>query len=124
MWTIAGPTNLAGYKSISWTFQQEVRYIIMIIPTPPLPYRDLQIQIGLNSVPKFVFESIRSGTGPDINYLDINIAQHFLDNINIMLGPSSSESDKIIVKTLLKEYTKNGLLTESKLTNSIRPTEI
>lgn len=120
-WTsIAGPTELAGYKSKKWEFQAEVRYVIMVLPFPPVqPSKDL----GANWVENFspyLMKSIQDGAGPNKDFIDVKISQNAIDNIKVTLAPLATESDKIIVNALLQQYTKNGSVSNSSLTQVIR----
>ena len=38
-----------------------------------------------------------------------------LENIEVLCGPKMNDAEKIIVKTLLKQYCPNGIYKESKL---------
>jgi hypothetical protein len=120
MYQIEGPQKLAGYKSKQWEFQQEVRYILMIYPTPPLPPSGNLDSKWIEDMPKFLLKTISDGTGPNKEYFDITIDQNYFDNIRVTLAPHATEGDKIIVESLLEKYTKNGILSKSKLTNLIR----
>lgn len=118
--TVDGPTQLAGYKSKNWEFQTEVRYIIMIYPSPPISQWTAPDSHWVENFPKFFIKSIQNDTGPNKEYFDINLSQSALDNIQITLAPLASEYDEIILDALLKRYTKNGKFTKSSLSQSIR----
>ncbi len=53
-WTkIAGPTKLAGFKSVKWDFQRETRYVLMIYPSPPLSLWKESVADWVDTFPKF-----------------------------------------------------------------------
>lgn|SRR5574341_859622 len=119
-WEIEGPQELADYKSKVWEFQTEVRYVLMIYPTPPIPSSGISDPTWIQSVPNFVMKSISEGTGPDKDCIDLGISQNALDHIRVTLAPLATEADKIIVEAVLQTHAPNGVLSESNLTYSIR----
>jgi hypothetical protein len=118
--TLAGPTELAGFKSKKWGFQAEVRYILLIYPTPPISQFGGLGKEWVNEVSNYFFKAIDNGYCPKKEFFDINLSQNAIDSIIVTLAPRASESDEIIVNTLLQTYTKNGKLNRSNLTNTIR----
>lgn len=120
MWEVAGPIELAGYKSSDWAFQNEVRYILMIWPIPKMPKSGPATPAWVDSVPDFVFNAIKNNLGPDIRFFDVEINNQALENIKVTLAPKASESEKVIVDSLLHSFTKSGSISESKLSNQIR----
>ena len=46
-------------------------------------------------------------------YYDMKLQDAVVDNIEITLSPSMSESNRIIVEALCKQFTKNGIVKES-----------
>jgi hypothetical protein len=118
--TIAGPTELAGYKSKKWEFQAEVRYVIMALPSPPIQFGKDPVSNWVDNFSPFLIKSIKDGTGPNKDFFDVNISQAAVDNIKVTVAPLATESDKIIVEALLQQHTKNGTLSNSSLTNVIR----
>jgi hypothetical protein len=122
--TVAGPTLLAGYKSKEWSFQKEIRYIIMIYPTPQIPSSGIGDLSYVNELPRYVIKFLEEGRQIKINYFDIKLDQNSLDHLIVTLGPHTPESDKLIVEKLLQKYTKYGEIKESALTNLIRKGKI
>jgi len=118
--SIAGPTELAGYKSKKWMFQTEVRYVIMALPSPPIQPDKDSVSNLVNNFSSFLIKSLQDNTGPNKDFFDVNISQVAIDNIKITLAPLATESDKIIVEALLQKHTKNGTLSNSSLTHTIR----
>lgn len=113
---IEGPQKLAGYKSREWAFQREVRYIIMIYPTPQMPPTGPGDETWIKELSNHVLKSIRAGIGPSFDYFDINLSQIAIDNIKVLLGPLATEGERILVDALLKQFTKNGQWNQSRLT--------
>jgi len=120
-WTqIAGPTELAGYKSKKWEFQAEVRYVIMVCPSPPISQGKNAVSNWVDEFSPFLIKSIQNGTGPNKDFFDIKISQSAIDNVNITLAPLATEEDQIIVDALLTKFTKNGTSSKSSWTDAIR----
>jgi len=101
---------VAKTKNNEWRFQEEIRFIIKVIPlcstnknyTSWLPGRIIK---------EIPFELER---------LDILLDDHFYNNIEITLGPNCSEADKIIVRSLIESQTTNGKVKESTLKDTVR----
>ncbi len=103
--SMAAFSELAGYKTERWHFEQEIRYIIGIIPTQWVKNID----------------NLDTQLDHDKHYFDIPLDHNKLDNIIVTLGPHASEGAEIIVEDLLKKYTKNGQWHDSDLKYKIRP---
>jgi hypothetical protein len=112
--------DFATYKKKIWSFQEEVRFILFILPTIPIPPDGFSNEHYLKALPSHIMNSIINGNGPDLENFDIDIDAKVLDNVIITLGPLCDEGDEIMVDSLLKKYTNNGVLRKSKLTGNIR----
>jgi hypothetical protein len=112
--------DFATYKQKIWAFQEEVRFILFILPTIPIPADGFSNKQYLSALPSHVINSIISGTGPNLEYFDIDINPKVLDNITVTLGPLCDNGDEIVVDSLLQKYTNKGVLQKSKLTGNIR----
>jgi len=110
-------------KSLDWKFQQEFRFALFILPNLPIPPSGITDRSYIERQPTYIMTSILNGVAPKIAYFDLELNPCVLDNIEITLGPLNSESDRIIIEALLKEYTKNGKLKSSSLTGKIRTPE-
>ncbi len=107
--------DFAIYKTKAWSFQEEVRFILFILPTIPIPPDGFSNEKYLRELPDFILNSIINGNGPKLESFDIDINPTVLDNINVTLGPLCDEGDKTMVESLLKTYTKNGSVVKSKI---------
>jgi len=112
--------DYATYKQSIWSFQEEVRFILFILPTIPIPPDGFSNEQYLGELPSHIINSIMDGNGPNLEYFDIDIDPKVLDNIQVTLGPLCNEGDHILVDSLLKKYTNKGVLHKSKLTGNIR----
>lgn len=119
--TIIEPSvELAGYKLDIWKFQEEVRYVICIVPVPEGTFSR---PLSKDSFTKLIFyfdQTMKLGIKPNLNYYDVSIDQEYLDNLIVTLGPYTSNSDRIIAESLLTRFTKNGEILDSELKDKIR----
>ncbi|MHB1393504.1 MAG: DUF2971 domain-containing protein [Clostridia bacterium] len=97
------------YKKKSWEFQKEVRFILHAIT----------LNTNTDKADRyFYFNSIinqENKTGLDSIYLNFDLMK--FNEAEIMIGPKSSEADKIIVESLIYKYIPNfnGMICRSRL---------
>jgi hypothetical protein len=120
--TIENLFDLASYKKRVWSFQKEVRFILFILPSIPIPEKGFSFSDNNSGkmLISHLLKCLYNGIGPDIDYFDIDISTDALNNIEITLGPLATEGDKILVEALLGKYTTNGKLRCSQLSGTIR----
>jgi hypothetical protein len=114
------PSELAGYKLDLWSFQREIRYILMILPCLPLPINNMLVGKWISDLSQYMIKSIKEGKDIGLDYLDINLDPNALDQIKIILNPSATEPEKITVDALLEKYTNGGSSSYSNLSSQIR----
>jgi hypothetical protein len=112
--------SFATYKQKMWSFQEEVRYVLFILPAIPFPADGFANEDYLSRLPDHILNSIIAGNGPNLEYFDMEIAPSAFENLSITLGPLCEESDSIIVNALLSQYAVKGIVSKSKLTGEIR----
>jgi len=112
--------TFATYKHASWTFQEEVRFVLFILPSIPIPPDGFSNENYLKTLPSHIMQSIIEGSGPKLDCFDVDIDPEVLDNIIVTLGPLHNSGDEIVVKSLLEKYTKNGQIQKSSLTGTIK----
>ncbi|MUP40132.1 DUF2971 domain-containing protein [Labilibaculum euxinus] len=93
-------------KHERWQFQDECRFALKITP----PYIDARNLIKV----------IDSNTLPPFEYFDLDIDPNELSKIEVKLGPHCSDSDEIIVNSLLDSHGINQVCEESNLKGIIR----
>lgn len=113
-------TELATYKHKRWAFEQEVRFVLLILPSLPIPPGGLGEQQYVSQLPDYILQALVAGEGPDIEHFDMDVRPDVIDNINVRLGPLCTEGDVTIVDSLLRTFTQNGRFTRSSLTGTIR----
>lgn len=112
--------DLAKYKRKVWSFQSELRFLLFILPSIPIPEKGMSDPNFLDRFPSHVINCLVNNIPPKINFFDVEINPNVLDNIIITMGPHTEESDKILIESMLKMYTKNGTCKESNLKGTIR----
>ena len=108
--------KIGKYKSKYWEFQKEVRYITNVYPGAGIKVLDKlppekQSELLLNGI--FSNKDISI----DAIYLDLN--PQLLNNIEILLGPKISESDRNLVQLLCEKYSPNAVIQNSLLTGKV-----
>lgn len=86
--------ELGVYKSKDWAFQKECRIMMTIIPkitTQDTPCKSI----------KYAFEH---NIPLDISFYDLELKCDVYQGMEILLGPSISESERLIVKSLMMKY--------------------
>ena len=104
-------TELGRYKRKEWSFQKEWRYIYSVYP------------VGLKEANPPTFEKHREiirriedkEYEPAYSRMFFDLDDKALENMEVLCGPKMNDAEKIIVKTLLKQYCPNGIYKESKL---------
>ena len=112
--------DIASYKKKVWSFQEEIRFILFILPSIPIPSEGFGNENFVTQLPNHFLNCFNNNKGPNITSFDIDIDPDVLDNIKVTLGPLASEGNSLIVQALLQKYTKNGILMNSELTGTIR----
>ncbi|GAB7220827.1 DUF2971 domain-containing protein [Vibrio owensii] len=90
--------KLGKIKSKIWSFQNEVRFILM-----GLPANKVEKYPFLSRENNF-FEKILHKEDSAINYIDLQLEENSWDNAEIVLGPNTDLGDKRILGALVKTY--------------------
>lgn len=115
------PTTLekiAKYKTKNWEFQNESRFKLFIFPaSDSIP----QNTVEEGEWAKYLANNIVNQKAPEISYYDVPLREESLNELKVTLGPLCTDSDKIIVESLLNEYCgPDVVIKESSLTGKIR----
>lgn len=111
--------DLAGYKHRNWSFQEEFRFVLFILPSIPIPEGGITDKDFMSKLPSHVIQCIHDGIGPSIEWFDLNIGKA-IDDVKVTLGPMCNEGDRIMIESLLSQYTSNGKVVDSVLKGTIR----
>lgn len=112
--------DYATHKDKIWSFQEEVRFALFILPAIPIPPEGFNNEQYLSEFPNHVMNSIINGVGPKLSYFDIEIDPAVIEKVTVTLGPLCDAGDEIIVDSLLAKYASGGTIMKSKLTGTIR----
>lgn len=112
--------DLAGYKEKVWEFQSELRFVLFILPSISIQRGGISDENYLSQLPNHIINCILKSVPPQISYFDVEINPSALDNFVVTMGPLSTEGDMLLVDSLLKRYTKSGIVQQSALTGTIR----
>lgn len=94
------------YKSKEWEFQHECRFKITLFPFNVMDFDNSGPNIALNfygALLKSIGPSLRSNIPIKKQFIDIPLNEEKLGEIIVMLGPKATESERIIVESLLKD---------------------
>ncbi len=89
------------YKTLSWNFQSEWRYSMVLIPHDI--FGGIKIDVS------------NSSKGLVKPYYDIKISDEALKSMEIITGPKMNIGEKILVESICKIYMPNLKISESKL---------
>jgi hypothetical protein len=79
-----------------------------------------KIQAGeVDTVGSLWLEAMTREQDPGIEHVDIPIRPEVLDAISLTLGPRATQSDRIIVESLVRRFTPNAEVCDSTLTGEI-----
>jgi hypothetical protein len=85
--------KLGIYKAKNWSFESEWRYVVKILP---------------NGI-----KALNNKVSLDFIHYDFQIDEDSFKSMEITLGPKCDESHRIIVESLMHNYNKNAILSES-----------
>jgi hypothetical protein len=107
-------------KDDYWAFQDEYRFVLLIVPSIPVPLDGIGNPDFIGRFPGHILSSFLEGLDPGIGYYDISLSDIALNSIEVTLGPLSDRSDRIVVESLLDKFTRSGKVADSALSGTIR----
>lgn len=118
--TLLSSTNAGRYKRKVWEFQKECRFKFLVYPMPEQDVK-LIMNIGDVSLEKSMGISVYGmnnimGKMPiSQDFYDAPLSDTALDNLQVMLGPRTTDAQETIVRALLNQYAPKAELRRSKL---------
>lgn len=111
----------AKYKTKEWSFQNETRFVLCILPIHPGVVLEgkspeERLEDALSACSSVIINQIP----PKLTHFDMKLADSIVNNIQVTLGPKCSRAEEIIVKSLLKTYTSRGSSRISRLHGKIK----
>jgi len=107
--------KIGKFKSEHWTFQSEWRFILQIFPFIQAQETNENFDLLINSK-----DSISNGINLPFTDYFVNINESKFKEMEILLGPKHSESDRIIVESLISKYNPTAKLLISNLYKKIK----
>lgn len=118
--TIKTPFDLVRLKKTEWSFQKEYRFALLVLPSLPVPPDGPGSPEFYERLPSHVANALVQGVAPGIEYLDVDLSDTALREMEITLGPLCSEGTKVAVRALVEAYAPGAKVRESRFTGSIR----
>lgn len=112
-------SNIGIYKNKYWSFQNEWRYRLMFLPISTAKLMQEQMQGKNDEMAKLQLRTIYGQASLSFNYFDLVIRDECFSDMSVMLAPDISESSKIFVQLLIKEYNSRCIIEDSALTKLI-----
>ena len=107
--------KVGRYKNTRWAFQKESRFVLNVFPFNPFHVpKEMMDYVG-----NITANCYKGNKQLPFDYYDMKLQDAVVDNIEITLSPSMSESKRIIVEALCKQFTKNGIVKESNLSGLV-----
>lgn len=109
--------EIGKYKRKHWSFQKESRYKIFVCP----------VKKGGDNCEQNLIEKL--GTFPEAfnanlsispKYLDISLRDEVLNDLEILLGPKTTDADRIVVDALCSKYASNAKIINSFFKDKIK----
>lgn len=110
----------AATKNIIWKNQQEIRFVLFIFPAIKKVSDGYDDPLFSENNINYKSNCLLNGIPPAISFIDLELSEDALDEIEIMIGPHTSEEDQLIVKKLIETNCKNGTIVKSILTGTLR----
>lgn len=109
-------TLVGKYKNRRWSFQKEIRFVILIFPgkqfnninTFPTEFEQWLFNVWNNNIPN------------KITHYEMRLKDDIFNTMDITLSPCMPLSKQIIVNALVKEYAPQASISQSVLNASVR----
>jgi hypothetical protein len=121
--TISRPFDLVRLKSPDWSFQQEYRYFLFIMPSLPIPSSGPGSPEFHEKLPSYILNAFLNGKAPSISYIDVDLSNTALSQLIITIAPLCSKESKQRVKDLVATHIPEAQVIDSKLMGTIRKPE-
>ena len=102
--------DVGKFKNERWAFQDEVRFSLTIVPTVKNPMTN-----KLETI-----QAVQLGRELPFNYYDLKMDAIGFSNMEITSGPHCTNSDEIIIESLVKNLNPTATINKSKLHGRLR----
>lgn len=100
--------NIGKYKDSVWEFQKEWRYKLFLLPWTMEEMANVK---STEEVMKFI-DRMKEEKLP-INYYDLGLDDEKFKDMEILVGPKTSDAQKIIIESLVDKYNKGAKVEDS-----------
>ncbi|MCK4260524.1 MAG: DUF2971 domain-containing protein [Halanaerobiales bacterium] len=101
---------LGKYKRTVWQFQKEWRYRIIICP-----WKLTELAASTTQEHQEIFSRLKSNTLPFDTY-DLDLDPEKIKDMEVVIGPKATESEEIIINSLIQQYNPTAIVKKSNLT--------
>ncbi len=117
---LRSPATLVRTKSPDWGFQKEFRFFLLALPSLPVPPEGPGSPKFYDQLPTHMLNSMLSGAGPGVEWIDLDVAEEAFEQMTITTGPCCSQGQKLCVEALKNQLASNATLKPSVLEGRIR----
>lgn len=108
--------DIGLYKKKHWEFEKETRFFLFIIPGKKLKmHKDFN-----NDWNQWLYDIWTKNIKNTITDYYMHLKDDIFDDMEIVLSPNCSESNRIIVESLCKQYAPNAKIFDSSLKNLVK----
>ena len=107
-------SEIGKYKNKRWSFQEESRFRLIILPFNPLLMNNPEL------VGNIAVSSFHNSIPVPITEYYLKLKHGALDHIEITLHPNAITSDRVIVDALCTKYAQNAVIKDSELTDRVK----
>lgn len=107
--------KIGKYKHKRWIFENETRFVLLIFPVGVFS----SVEDFMKGYEQQMYSSWCNGTIPSINHYDMRLKDTVFDDMEITLSPSMSESNRIIVESLINRFAPKSVIKESSLEHKV-----
>lgn len=104
--------QLGAIKHKRWSFQEECRFSLFIVPGNPY-VRNIDTAISI------MLSSLSSKRFVPFTFYDLSLCSTFFQSLEITLAPNAAESQRVIVESLCAAYAPEAIIKNSSLSGKV-----
>lgn len=117
---VNGLPSLPRVKSQDWAFQQEYRFSLFAVPSPPRPPEGPGASDYGEKLGTHIPNALLRGVDPGIDHIDVKLSEAGIEDLVVRTGPLCSPGGYLCVEALLDKYAPKARLEKSSLHGWIR----
>jgi hypothetical protein len=118
--SMRAPYDLVRLKTRDWEFQREYRFALFALPSIPVPPEGPGSREFYEQVPSHMVTALLKGIGPRASYVDVDLSEGALEQMEVTLGPLCGTDMKRRVKAVIDAHAPSAIIRESRLTGKVR----